>query len=108
MEKNWKIIVPIAIVGLVGVAVVMSMRDVTPVEPIVPVEESIVVTPEAGNTSSLETNVSGNVDDMVNTLLNEASGDAVLVSGVVESAAAVKNDTQEVNSLTTMYDEKTF
>ena len=111
MQINWKIIAPIAIIGLVVVAIVMSMRDTEPVVPTAPAleEQSVVVTPPVDTSVTLPTsNVSGGVDDMINVLTNEAGGDAALVSDVAGSAAAVKNDTQEVNSLTTMYDETTF
>lgn len=107
METNWKIIVPIAIVGLVLIAIAMSMRDTTPVAPVAPaiVEQSPVVSsPETPPTPS----VSGNVDDMISILTSEASGDAAFAANVAESAAVVKSDAQEVNSLTTAYDETTF
>lgn len=107
METNWKIIVPIAIVGLVLIAVAMSTRDTTPVAPVAPVAESPVVTPPV-DVLPPAPSVSGNVDDMVSVLTDEATGDAALVSSVAESAAVVKSDAQEVNSLTTVYDETTF
>ena len=111
MQTNWKIIAPIAIVGLVAIAIVMSMRDTETVVPTVPAleEQSVVVTPPVDTAvTPPASSVSGDIDDMVGVLTSEATGDAALVADVADGAAAVKNDTQEVNSLTTMYDETTF
>lgn len=108
METNWKIIVPIAIVGLIVIAIAMSTRDTTPVAPPAPiVVESPVVTPPVDVVPPAP-NVSGNVDDMVNILTSEASADAALAASAAETATMVKSDAQEVNSLTTVYDETTF
>lgn len=110
METNWKIIVPIAIVGLVLIAVAMSTRDATPVAPAAPiaVESPIVTPPVDVPVTPTPPSVSGNVDDMLSILTGEASGDAAFAANVAESASVVKSDTQEVNSLTTAYDETTF
>ncbi len=105
MQTNWKIIVPIVIVGLVVIAIAMSTRDATPVAPIV--VESPVVTPPVDVVPPAPS-VSGNVDDMVSILTSEASADAALSASVAETATVVKSDAQEVNSLTTAYDETTF
>lgn len=107
METNLKIVVPVAIVGLVIIAIIISVKNTAPVTPIA--EQPRVVTPVISTpTPPPVASVSGNVDDMMSVLANEAGGDAVLVASVADSAAVVKSDTQEVNSLTTAYDETTF
>lgn len=110
MENNWKIIVPVAIVGLVLVAIVMGIKSTTPVTSISQVPRELQDVPVATETPApaVSPTVSGNVDDMMGVLTGEASGDAAVASGVAATAASVKNDTQEVNSLTTTYDETTF
>ena len=109
MEKNWNIIVPIAIIVLIVVAVIMSARTLP--SPGAPVAEKQPVV-DTSTTNALATSsapsVSGHIDDMIGVLTNEASGDAAIASSVAADATIVKNDTQEVNSLTTAYDETTF
>lgn len=103
-------IVPIAIVGLVVIAIVVNTRGTTPSTPSTPVAQEVSPTTTAPVTGTAPATVavSGNVDDMVGVLTKEADGDASLASSVAGSASTVKNDTQEVNSLTTAYDETTF
>lgn len=108
METNWKIIAPIAIVGLVLVAVVMNLRNVTPATPLAEEQPAVVTPSNETQVIPPAPHVSGNIDDMMSVLANEASGDAALVSSVADMAAVVKSDAQEVNSLTTAYDETTF
>lgn len=118
MNINWKILAPVAVV-LIAVVVSTQMTPAAPPDQLAmndTPESATMATDAQGGTSMMMKTmavseaapVSGNVDDLVASLVLDADQDMSLFADASADIALVSADSQAITELSTAYDETTF
>lgn len=115
MNINWKIMAPLAVVLIALVASIQS-DDAVPMHMAV-IETSDTTLMSASEPMAMEARqmakssdvpVSGDVDELVSTLIYSADQDVVLFGDASADIALISADSQAINDLNSAYDENTF
>jgi hypothetical protein len=112
MQMNWKYAAPIAVVVIALAAVVLmnSAASPTDVASNTPKVEQTPAAPQGETTMAAKgvAEPSGNVDDLVASLVGEANQDLTFSTAADEDMALVTKDSASINGYLTAYDETTF